>query len=120
MRLDPDLRLHVMETAGVMAARLSVAEPCVLMSTREVLEVPRRLTKGRRSTAYRYYGVAYTSSNMIFINVRKIPNKRALEETIAHEMVHIRFPYLSHGRRFYQLVQQVLQGRTFSPYRKRS
>ncbi len=120
MKLDDDLRLAILERVGIYSARLAISEPRVLLSTREVLALPKDLTRGRRSTAYKYYGVAYLKSNIIFINVRKIENEKALENTIAHELVHMRFPYQSHGRRFNKLVRQVLRGKTFRPYRKRN
>lgn len=119
MRLDPDLRLRILEMIGIYSRRLSITEPKALLSTREVLDLPRPLTRGRRSTAYRYYGVAYLKSNMIFVNVRKIPNPAVLEDTIVHELIHVRFPYLSHGRRFDALVRRAINGETFPPYRQR-
>ena len=96
MELDPALRLRVLEMAGIYAARLAVPEPRVLMTQKEVLEAPREATRGRRTSAYKYYGVSYLEHGMIFVNVRKIPDERELERTVAHEMVHMRFPYLSH------------------------
>ena len=109
----------MLETVEVLSARLSIAEPRVLLTTREVLGMPRELTAGRRTSAYKYYGVAYPKSNTVFINVRKIPDERTLVDTIAHEPVHVRFLYLSHGRRFDRLVGRVIAGRRFTPYRKR-
>lgn len=120
MKLDADVRLRILEAVGVYAARLSVAEPRVLLTTREVLDVPRELTAGRRTSAYKYFGVSYLESNMVFINVRKIPDERTLVDTIAHEMVHVRFPYLSHGRRFDRLVSELVAGRRFAPYKRRA
>lgn len=119
MKPCDELRLRILETVGVFSARLSIAEPRVLLSTREVLEMPRSMTAGRRTSAYKYYGVAYLESAMIFINVRKIPDDAMLVDTIAHELVHLRFPYLSHGRRFDRTVAEVIAGRRFAPYRKR-
>jgi predicted SprT family Zn-dependent metalloprotease len=119
LKLDPDLRLTILEKAGIYSSRLSIPEPKVLLSTREVLQMPKEITAGRRTTAYKYYGVSYMQHNLVFINVKKIPNEKALDDTIAHELVHLRFPYLSHGRRFNKLVRQVLRGKTFTPYRKR-
>ena len=46
--------------------------------------------------------------------------KKTLENTIVHELIHMRFPYLAHGKRFNKLVRQGLRGKTFPPYRKRS
>ena len=78
MKLTPELRLSIMEMAGVYASRFSIPEPLVLLSTREVLDMPRHVTVGRRTTAYKYYGVAYIRHNSIFLNVRKIPDAAAL------------------------------------------
>ncbi len=119
MRLDPDLKWQILEKVSIYSGRLSIAEPRVLLTTRDVLEMPRQMTRGRRSTAYRYYGVAYLKSSMIFINIRKIPNEQVLDETIVHELIHMRFPYLSHGRRFNGLIRRARRGGVFLPYRKR-
>lgn len=120
MKLDPDLRLAIHEQAGIYAARFSIPEPQLLLTTKEVLDAPRGMTEGRRSSAYKYYGVSYLQHNLVFINVRKIPDERVLENTIVHELIHMRFPYLSHGKRFNKLVRQALRGRRFGPYRKRA
>ena len=119
MKLDPALRVRVLEMAGVYAARLSVQEPLVLMTQKEVLGAPREHTVGRRTSAYKYYGVSYLRHNTIFVNVRKIPDEAELEKTVAHEMVHMRFPYLSHGKRFNSLVRRAMRGGRFAPYRGR-
>lgn len=119
MRLDPELRLEILEKVGIYSNRFSICEPRVLLTTKEVLEMPKELTEGRRTTAYKYYGVSYLHSNLIFINVRKIPDKKILENTIVHELIHMRFPYLAHGKRFNKLVRQGLRGKTFLPYKKR-
>ena len=120
MKLDPDLRLRIMEMVGVYSARFSIPEPTLLLTTKDVLDAPREMTEGRRTSAYKYYGVAYLRHNMVFINVRKIHDEKTLENTIVHELIHMRFPYLAHGKRFNRLVRQGLRGKTFRPYRKRS
>jgi hypothetical protein len=119
MKLDDDLRLSILEKVGIFSTHLSILEPKTLLTTAEVLQMPKELTAGRRTTAYKYYGVSYMQHNLVFINVKKIPSEQALDDTIAHELVHLRFPYLSHGRRFNKLVRQVLKGKTFPPYQKR-
>lgn len=120
MKLDPDLRLSILEKAGIYSGRLSIPEPNLLLTSKEVLDMPKEVTVGRRTTAYKYYGVSYMQHNLVFINVKKIPDEKTLDDTIAHELVHLRFPYLSHGRRFNKLVRQVLKGKTFAPYQKRN
>lgn len=119
MKIDPDLRLAILEKVGIYSNRFSIAEPKVLLTTKEVLEMPKAMTEGRRTSAYKYFGVSYLLNNLIFINVRKIPDEKTLENTIVHELIHMRFPYLSHGKRFNKLVRQGLRGKVFPPYRKR-
>ena len=120
MKLDPELRLQILEKVGIYSNRFSITEPIVLLTTKEVLDAPKEMTEGRRTSAYKYYGVSYLEHRLVFINVRKIPDEKTLENTIVHELIHMRFPYLSHGKRFNKLVRQGLRGKTFSPYKKRS
>ena len=119
MKLDPDLRLRIFEQVGIYANRFSIPEPKVLLTTREVLDMPRKITEGARTSAYKYLGLSYNKQSLIFINVRKISNEKDLENTIVHELIHQRFPYLSHGKRFNKLVRQGLKGKEFLPYQKR-
>ena len=118
MKLDDDLRLAILERVGIYSARLAISEPRVLLSTREVLALPKDLTRGRRSTAYKYYGVAYLKSNIIFINVRKIENEKALENTIAHELVHMRFSVSEPRPEIQQACTPGAAGQNFSPLSK--
>jgi Zn-dependent peptidase ImmA (M78 family) len=120
VKLDPDLKLQILEKIGIYSKRFSIPEPKVLLTTKEVLDMPKEMTEGRRTSAYKYYGVSYFQHNLIFINVRKIPDEKNLEDTLVHELLHLRFPYLAHGKRFNKLVRQGLRGKTFLPYRKRA
>lgn len=119
MKLETEIKLEILEKVGIYANRFSIPEPKVLFTPKEVLEMPKEMTEGRRTSAYKYYGVSYMQENLIFINVRKISDQKLLDNTIVHELIHMRFPYLSHGRRFNKLVRQGLRGKTFPPYRKR-
>ncbi len=120
MKLGPDLRLEILEKAGIYSNRFSITEPKILLTTKEVLDMPKEMTEGRRTSAYKYYGVSYLQHDLVFINVRKIPDEKTLENTLVHELIHLRFPYLAHGKRFNKLVRQGLRGKTFLPYQKRS
>ena len=110
VRLDQNLRLSVLEKVGIYSSRFNIVEPRVVMSTREVLDLPKDVTRGRRTSAYKYLGVSYLQHNLVFINIKKIPDHKTLENTIVHELVHLRFPYLSHGKRFNRLVRRGLSG----------
>ncbi len=119
MKLDPELKLQILEKVGIYSSRFSISEPKILLTTKEVLDMPKTMTEGRRTSAYKYYGVSYLQHNLIFINTRKIPDEKILENTLVHELIHMRFPYLAHGKRFNKLVMQGLRGKTFAPYQKR-
>ena len=119
VKIGSELQLKILEKVGIYANRFGIQEPKVLLTTKEVLEMPKEMTEGRRTSAYKYYGVSYMQYNMIFVNVRKMPDEKTLENTIVHELIHLRFPYLSHGKRFNKLVRQGLTGKTFLPYKKR-
>ena len=119
MKLDPEIKLEILEKVGIYSNRFSIPEPKVLLTTREVLDMPKEMTEGRRTSAYKYYGVSYLRQNLIFINIKKISDDKSLDNTIVHELIHMRFPYLSHGKRFNKLVRQGLKGKTFPPYKKR-
>ena len=119
MKLDSDLRFKILEKVGVYSARFSISEPKILLTTKEVLDMPKKVTEGRRTSAYKYLGVSYILDNVVFINVRRIADEKTLENTIVHELIHMRFPYLSHGKRFNKMVRRGLGGITFKPYAKR-
>jgi len=119
VKIDPDLTLQILEKVGIYSNRFSILEPKILFVTKDVLSMPREMTEGCRTSAYKYYGVSYLQHNLVFINIRKIPDEKTLENTIVHELIHMRFPYLAHGKRFNKLVRQGLRGKTFSPYKKR-
>ena len=120
MKLEDDLKLSILEKIGIYSSRFSIPEPQVFFKSKEVLTAPKEITQGCRTTAYKYYGIAYLEHNSVFINVKKIPDEKVLENTIVHELIHHRFPYLSHGKRFNKLVRQGLKGKTFSAYKKRT
>ena len=97
--------------------RLSLPRPKYVMRLRDLLSLPREMTRGRRTSAYKYRGIAYTQSNLIFLNVKRAKSRADLRYIIAHECAHLRFPYLSHGTRFKKVVDQLIGGRQFRPYR---
>lgn len=119
MKIDSGLRLKILEKVGIYSNRFGIEEPKILFTAREVLEMPKEITQGRRTSAYKYLGVSYLQHSLVFINMKKIPDEKTLENTIVHELIHMRFPYLSHGKRFNKLVRQGLAGKTFKPYKKK-
>ncbi|MFQ6010835.1 MAG: YgjP-like metallopeptidase domain-containing protein [Nitrososphaerales archaeon] len=101
----------------IYAQQLSLAKPNYVTRLRDLLSLPKAKTKGRRTSAYKYRGIAFTRSNLIFLNVKRAKSRADLKYIIAHECAHLRFPYLSHGSRFRELVDQIIRGRQFKSYR---
>ena len=54
MKLDPDLKLQILEKVGIYSQRFSIPEPVLLLTTKEVLDAPKTMTEGRRTSAYKY------------------------------------------------------------------
>lgn len=119
MRLTTDLEHWIYGLVTRYSTQLSIVKPRYVLRVRDLLGLPLEVTRGRRTSAYRYYGVAYIKHNTIFLNVKRTPSLVKLQETIAHEMVHLRFPYLNHGSVFRTKVKKVTNGQQFKPYNKR-
>jgi len=87
----------------------------------DVMRLDPKITEGGRTSAGRYLGACYRSSKgerpYVFLNVRAHRSRPHLRGTIAHELCHVRFPYLSHGSDFNKKIKQVMAGETFKPYK---
>ncbi len=119
MRLTPNLEDWIDNQVTKYSTQLSIAKPKYVLRVKDVLTLPKEITRGRRTSAYRYYGVAYLKHNTVFFNVKRSNSLRKLQETIAHELVHLRFPYLNHGSALRAKVKAVIHGRCYRPYKKR-
>lgn len=113
MKKTPSIQIFIEEKVAKYCKQLSINRPTILTKTRQIKDLPKDMTRGRRTSAYKYYGVSYISYNTVFLNVRKITNRKSLDNTIRHELVHMRFPYLSHGLNFYEKVKQLKKGKTW-------
>jgi len=79
MKLDPDLKLQILEKVGIYSQRFSISEPILLLTTKEVLDAPREMTEGRRTSAYKYYGVSYLQHNLVLSTLEKFLMKKPLK-----------------------------------------
>jgi|SRR5215217_791294 len=91
--------------------------PNLIFTKKEVLGIPQ--TVGRRNTR-RYRGVFYQEINTIFLNVKMFDKRERLRHTIIHELVHKRFPYMSHGPEFEKRIKQIRNGKAFDPYKPKN
>jgi len=89
--------------------------PTLVTRTREVYDMPMKYTRGRRTSAYKYFGVCYSRAKTIFINIRLHRSRKSIEHTIAHEVCHMRYPYLSHGDQFEKRIDAMQGGKVSKP-----
>ena len=66
VKLDPELKLQILEKVGIYSNRFSIPEPTVLLNNKRSLDAPKEMTEGRRTSAYKYYGVSYTCNIILF------------------------------------------------------
>ncbi|MCE2497812.1 MAG: hypothetical protein J4F28_02235 [Nitrosopumilaceae archaeon] len=109
---------QVYTTAHHYSRLLAVPMPHLMFRPKDILGLPRHITKGRRSSIYRYFGVCYRRHRIIYLAVGKFDTIGDLRRTIAHELVHLRFPYLRHGTRFETIIDRVINGEQFKAYKK--
>lgn len=58
-----------------------------------------------------YYGQTWKQYDVIFIHLYEHDDRRELKDTIAHELIHLKYKQLDHGRKFTLLVKKVLRGK---------
>src|ERR687887_448231 len=68
----------------------------------------------RRVYRQKIYKGFHYSERIVTQNKHKV-TYRDLVNTLVHELVHYRFPYMQHGAKFEQRIKEVLQGRMFEP-----
>jgi predicted metal-dependent hydrolase len=91
-------------------------KPIVLLD-KEIEEAPKFMTNWPPmktkdvAKAATYGGI---SQNLFtFINVKGHDTVEDLEDTIVHELVHVRFPKLQHGKRYQERVDKILGGKEY-------
>lgn len=117
MKLTDSILDFLYQNAYKFSIQIGIDEkdiPSLMFTRKEVLAKPE--TIGRRNTP-RYYGVFFEDINTVFINVKHFQTRKRMKETLVHELVHKRFPYLGHGHDFEKKVQDILKGKTFKPYK---
>jgi hypothetical protein len=49
-----------------------------------------------------------SKAGLLFINLQVMKNKKMLDEFVAHEVIHIKFPELKHGPQFNKKVKDLM------------
>ena len=89
--------------------------PRIVLTRKEWLQLPRELTKGRRTITHRIYGTTIPPKyTLVFLNVRKHKTLRELRKTIIHQLWLCRFRIATKDRDVMgKRIGQLLKGRSF-------
>jgi len=53
---------------------------------------------------------------VIYVAYSKHGNLRHLDDTLRHELIHFRFPFLQHGKKFDRLIKELKNGQTWDKF----
>jgi hypothetical protein len=119
MKLTDSKRSWVTQEFNKYARQIGIPTelmPDLMLTTREVKDMPIELTEGRRTSAYKHFGVCFVFACTIFINVRAHKTIAGIRDTIVHELVHYRFPYMPwNNGPLYRRIKNVIKGKTYPP-----
>lgn len=119
MELDEHRRLWIMRKFNKYSKQIGLTrfQKPIIVLDKQIQEVPVHMTNwsGTKlkdvAKGATYGGV---SQNLFtFINVSRHDSIEDLEDTIVHELVHIRFPKLEHGKQYQKRVDQILGGKEY-------
>jgi len=118
MKLKEENIKWIQEQCAMRCEQIGIQEcPTLIFRRQDVLSKPQ--TVGRRNTS-RYLGVCYRKHNLIFINIKSKYIKRlkgkgfgCAEETLIHELVHLRWDYIQHGRMFQKRIKDIFNGKWY-------
>lgn len=88
-------------------------EAPIILWTEQEIKLFRNSIRKEDSNPKTMYGCWYPWLNAIYFNVEAIKNVVHLDETIIHELVHKRFPYISHGKQMLDRVTVIFFGKRF-------
>jgi hypothetical protein len=116
LKLIPYIRSWVQQELAKYAKQIGILEkdiPATVCTRKEVLEMPKELTQGRRIVTHKCFGICFRYAKTIFINIKMHGSSQELKYTIVHELVHYRFRYLSHGKEFEQRIKLILNDKKY-------
>lgn len=125
MKLTPSLKDYIITNFEKYAAQMGIPEhelPSLVFTSKDWASLPKvSNVKNISRKSARVYGAYCRNINTIFLNVRKSPSRVRLRETIVHELLHVRFPYLRHGRYFDDGIDKVIKKKkSFPPYKPKT
>ena len=84
------------------------AIPSIIWTKKEIKTMPKREVGSRHGKWT--LGFCPVRSNFIYINYSKHGSLTELDHTLRHELIHFRFPNLSHGKNFELYIKNLKNG----------
>jgi hypothetical protein len=116
LKLTPYTRSWVQQEVAKYAKQIGIPEkdtPAIVCTRKEVLDLPKELTQGRRTVTHKCFGIYFRRAKTIFINVKNHSSLQELKNTIVHELIHYRFLSLKHEKQFKQRIELILKGKKY-------
>lgn len=121
MKLTEYKKTWIRKQVAKYAQQIGVSEkdmPAIIFTRKEVLALPKELTAGRRTVTHKCLGICFRHAKTILIHVKKHRSAQDLKHTIVHELVHYRFRYLKHGRKFEDRINLIMNKGKRYPLKK--
>lgn len=117
----PAVRTWIQDTVNKYYKQLGLNKvPIVLYG---LDDAPKEVRTHKTGKNYKKYAaVSFISTgkkpHFIILNLPYHRSIRELEDTIAHELLHIRFPKMEHGEDFWKRLGMVLMGKQYRKVKK--
>ncbi len=117
MRLTEFRKAWIAKEVRKCADQLGIPDeeiPRCILTRKEWLDLPKELTKGKRTITHKIYGTIQTPNyTTMFLNVRKHRNLRQIRKTIIRELWHCRFRDTPDRNISEKRIELILKGRRF-------
>jgi predicted metal-dependent hydrolase len=124
MEDTPLLRQWIDRKVRKYSKQIGIPEPILVYNYKEMIEKgykPDASDKRLMSTKVGNTWIHMRSKKptIMHINIKHHDDKEELENTIAHELLHIRFPIMNHGEDFWTRLGMVLMGKKYGKVKKK-
>ena len=103
MKLTPEIKKFILSQIKSYSKKMGIKKEIDV--TLEIIPAKHKMS------ASNMYGVFYEQQHnektidLLYLNVKALPNRKALTYTIVHELVHCKHPDMKHGRQFDRIVE---------------
>jgi len=120
----PSLRQWVSRKVTKYSRQIGIPEPIVVYNYTEMKAKGYKPDASDKRLMSRKAGNSWihlrgNKPNFMHLNLKHHDGKECLENTIAHELLHIRFPVMEHGEDFWTRLGMVIMGKKYGKVKKK-